>query len=111
MYVLRHKKAPSESQINPLACFPPAGPGHPSEGVQRCLGSNWVLFKEAREEGHSWVTGDWRNSRKAPVPSPALEKSYWLEFHHECLAYKDPLSLHGWDPFNLILTTTRKGRH
>lgn len=45
------------------------------------------------------------------MPSPALGRAHWLEFHHECLAYKDPLSWHGQEPFHLILTITRKGRH
>lgn len=96
MCVLGHSEVQSESHINRLACFHRLGLGTQAR-VSRCLGSNQVLFKEAGKEVHLWVMCDWRSSRKAPVPFPALRKSHWLEFHHWSLAYKDPLCLHRQD--------------
>lgn len=46
----------------------------PKRGCPEVSGIKPGSVQEAEEEGHSWVICDGRNSRKTPVPSPALRK-------------------------------------
>lgn len=66
-------------RLTPISVSTGTGPGHPSEGVRRCRGSNQVLL-EATGGSHSGAMHDGRSSQRAPAPV-SHRASCWLGFH------------------------------